>query len=420
MPKGQPVTFRKKALERLSAPEQLDRTLSVTPARGWIALIAILVVATAVGAWSVVGEVATYVEAHGFLLNRGGKVVDAVAIGRGRLSKVAVSVGDEIEKDAVVALITNEEVAARHASALALVEERTRALDSLKAAVASESRIVHANNTRRHKQLDELEATALEMLEVARANFKNHRQLVERRVVARVHLEQSQQEFNEARRALLDLNRDRGTLEADQIRYRNENAARIREMTGQVRAARHEARELEALVAAEKVLAPVSGRVIEIKVTSGAIVQPGAAVASIRTGTTELEVLLYVPPDEGKKVEAGMRALVSPATVRREEFGSIKGTVESISPFPASLEGMVAVLQNQSLARRFSEDGPPYAGRIALLSDPTTASGFAWTSPKAVSQRMTAGTLAMVEIKTRSQPPITLAIPLLKELMGLR
>ena len=131
-------------------------------------------------------------------------------------------------------------------------------------------------------------------------------------------------------------------------------------------------------------------------------------------------MLLYVPPDEGKKVEAGMQALVSPATVRREEFGAIRGTVASLSLFPVSFEGMVAVLQNPSLARSLSSDGPPYAGRIALLSDPTTASGFAWTSPKAANQKPTAGTLASVEIKTRSQPPITLAVPLLKELLGLR
>ena len=115
-----------------------------------------------------------------------------------------------------------------------------------------------------------------------------------------------------------------------------------------------------------------------------------------------------------------MQALVSPSTVRREEFGAIRGTVDSLSSFPISFEGMVAVLQNQSLARTFSEDGPPYAGRIALLPDPATASGFAWTSPKASSQRLTAGTLASVEIKTRSQPPITLAVPLLKELLGIR
>lgn len=410
----------KRSSVRQTTPERLDRMLSVTPARGWIALLAILVVATAVGVWSVVGEVATYVEAHGFLLNRGGKVVDAVATGPGRLRTILVAVGDEVEKDALVALVANEELAARRSGALALVEERTRALDALKAETTAESRVASENTVRRRKQLDELEVTALDMLDIARANLENSRQLFEQRIVSRRRLESAQQEFNGARRVLLDLGRDRDTLEANEIRYRNENAARIREMTGRVEAAQHQAREIEALVAAGRVLAPVSGQVIEIKVASGAAVYSGTAVASIRTGTTELEVLLYVPPAEGKQVEAEMPALVSPAAVRREEFGAIKGKVESLSSFPVSFEGMVAVLQNRELAQSFFTEGPPYAGRIALIPDPTTASGFAWTSPKAASQTLAAGTLASVEIKTRSQPPITLAIPLLKEFLELR
>ena len=392
----------------------------MTSARGWIALLTILVATAAVGVWSVVGEVSTYVEAHGFLLNRGGKVVDAVSAGSGRLSVITVAVGDEIEKDAVVALLANEEIAERHAGALALIEERTQALETLMAAVAKESRIARANNARRRKHLDELEATAHEMLEAARTHFENSRQLFEKRVIAHVSLERSQQQFNQAHRTLLDLSRDRDTLEANEIRREHDNAARIREMTAEVQAAQRQAKQLETLLAAERVLAPASGRVIEIKATTGAIVNPGQAVTSIRTGSAELEVLLYVPPADGKQVEAGMQALVSPATVRREEFGAIRGTVESISSFPVSFEGMVAVLQNPSLARHFSEDGPPYAGRIALLADPKTTSGFAWTSPKASSQRLTAGTLASVELKTRSQPPITLAVPLLKEMLGIR
>ena len=412
------MDLRRKA--RAAVPERLDRMLLVTPARGWIALLALLVAAAAVGIWSVLGEVATYVEARGFLLNRGGKVVEAIATGHGRLSEITVAVGDEIEKDSTVALIVNDELAARHASALALVEERGRALEALKAAITEESGMVGANNTRRRQQLDELETTTRDLLEVARANLENSKQLFEEKVITRRRLQSAEREFNEVRRALLDLNRDRGSLEADEITYRNNNAARIREMTAQVEAARRQASEFEAIATAERVLAPVSGQVTEVKATIGAVLSPGRPVASIRTGTADLELLLYVPPAEGKRVEAGMEALVSPSTVRREEFGSIRGTVEYLSPFPVSLAGIVAVLQNQGLAQSFSKDGPPYAGRIALLSDPTTVSGFAWTSPKAASQRLTAGTLASVEIKTDSQPPITLAIPLLKELLGLR
>ena len=71
------------------------------------------------------------------------------------------------------------------------------------------------------------------------------------------------------------------------------------------------------------------------------------------------------------------------------------------------------------LAQSFVRDGPVYSGRVALVPDPTTASGFAWTSANAAGQTLSAGTLASVEINSRSQPPITLAIPLLEDLTGL-
>ena len=421
MPGEQPLTIRDRAPEHLvSTSDQIDRMLSVTPARGWIALTTILAAVAAVTVWSIVGDVATYVEAHGFLLNRGGRIVDAVATGQGRLSQVTVAVGDDVKEDAVVAVIVNEEITTRHAGAVALVEERKQALEALEAAVAEESAAVHANNARLRSQLEEFEATALDMLELARISHENNQRLFQEGVVSRVELERSQRHFNESREAVLGVRRDRDALETETIRFRNDNAARIREMTGQVEAANRELRQLATLLSADAVRAPVPGQVIEIKATTGAVVGAGQAVLSIRTGTTDLEVLLYVPPEDGPKVAAGMEALVAPVTVRREEFGAIRGKVESLSSFPASFDGMVAVLQNPSLVASFSEDGPPYAGRITLLSDPVTRSGFAWTSPKAVDQMVTAGTLASVEIKTRSQPPISLAIPLLRELLGIR
>ena len=238
------TTFLETARRRRSTPERLDRTLSVTPARGWIALLSIFAAASAVVAWSVVGEVATYVEAHGFLLNRGGKVVDATANGHGWLTEISVAVGDEIEKGAVVASIENEQVSARHASALALVEERTRTFDALKISIAEESRAVRANNARRRGHLDELEATARKTLQSARASLENGRRLFDERVVTRSYLRRAEQEFNDARRALLELSRDRGNLEASEIAYENEKEIRIGEAAAEVEAAKRRASEL--------------------------------------------------------------------------------------------------------------------------------------------------------------------------------
>ena len=50
------LLFRQAALKRLSTPEQLDRALHVTTPKGWVALVALLAMAAAIGVWSVKGK----------------------------------------------------------------------------------------------------------------------------------------------------------------------------------------------------------------------------------------------------------------------------------------------------------------------------------------------------------------------------
>ena len=104
--------FRKAALARLATPEALDRALTVTSAREWLALLTAVVILVAVAGWSILGEVSTFVQAPGILLNRGGRVVDAVATGMGTLQSVT-AVDQVVEKGEVVAETANQELAER-------------------------------------------------------------------------------------------------------------------------------------------------------------------------------------------------------------------------------------------------------------------------------------------------------------------
>ena len=411
--------FRKQALDKLASPEQLDRALSVTSPHGWIALSAILVVFTAVVGWSFLGRVSTYVEGNALLLNRGGSVVDAVSAGQVRLDAFTVAVGDEVVEGEVVAVGLNEEIAERLAGAQALAMELRRALDDERSAVAEESRVVQANDARERQRLDEIEATALVSVETTQAILDDNVRLFGDGVVSRSAMERSREDMNRARRELLAVLRERDALDAAGARRKNADAARIREAEARLEAAERRVRELQVLAQANRIVAPVAGRVTEIKAANGMILTPGQAVLSIRYGNDELEALIYIPPMEGPRVKAGMEVMVSPITVRREEFGAIRGVVESLSQFPVSTEGIVAELQNRDLARMFSENGSPYSGRVSLLRDPATASGFAWTSPRASNETLNSGTLATVEIRTDAQRPITLVVPAVREFLGL-
>ena len=412
------LLFRRAALDRLSTPEQLDRTLHITTSKGWIALVALLTMAAAIVVWSVKGEVSTFVKADGILLSRGGTVVDAVSSGMGTLTRVVPAVGDVVRKGAVIAEVTNQETMELYRSARALVDERTQALEDFKAAGAAEDALIEQNTARQRERLDRLERISRQLVAAAQERLQNHRRLFEERIVTRVALDRSQQALNLAQRELFATLRDRDNLESRELQRRNERNRRIAQLQSLLHAAQRQAKEVEARVDTQRILAPVSGWMTEIKASVGAVLAPSQPVVSIRTGEEALGVLVYIPPADGKRVEAGMEALVTPATVRREEYGSLKGRVESVSSFPVSTEGMIAVLQNAGLVETFSENGPPYSGRIVLKPDPSTASGFAWTSPKAAGQTLSSGTLTGVEVKVESQAPITLVVPLLKKKFG--
>ena len=119
---------------------------------------------------------------------------------------------------------------------------------------------------------------------------------------------------------------------------------------------------------------------IEVKVGAGDVVAPGSALATIarndRSGETI--ALLYVPAGEGRRIQRGMRAELLPDTVEREVHGTIVGRVLSVSPLPATREGMRGSSQRPArrpaAARRRRHRGaggararPLHADRLPLV-----------------------------------------------------
>ncbi len=212
--------------------------------------------------------------------------------------------------------------------------------------------------------------------------------------------------------------RQRDELEAIELSRQAQLRSGLTEAGINLVAAERDVEEIEAVMETWRLRAPISGRVTEVKAQAGAVLQPGQSVLGIGAGEEGLDVLMYVPSAEGKRVETGMPVLISPATVRSAEYGYVTGVVTSLSEFPASVDSMAAVLQNQELAEAFSSDGAPYAGRVGLTPDPAAARGVAWTSAKGAEVNLTAGTLAEIDIEVESQPPIALVVPMIREWLG--
>ena len=416
---GMEQLFRKKALERLETPDHLDRALVVTTARAWLAAGLLTAVALGVLIWSVLGEVAVYVRADGIFLTRDGKVLDAVSEGTGVLAKVHPRVGDFVEEDELIAEIVNKELADRYLAAEATLGERQRVLDERKESAAQENALIGENLVRQRGRLAKLEQNARRSLDTLRERLRNHERLFAEHTVTRLTVERSQDAYDRAQHDLLGILRQADTLEAQELQRRNSLDSSIATAEVALQAARNELTRMKTMVGNNKIYAPAAGRVTEIKGSLGTLLPAGQPVASLETAGEGFAVLVYVPPAEGKRVEAGMRALVSPVSAPRAKYGVMIGEVERISEFPTSIEGMTVVLRNRDLAQSLASKGPPYAGRIVLRRDPETSSGYAWTSPRAEGLTLTSGTLAGVEIQVSSEAPIALVIPLLNKVFDL-
>lgn len=100
--------FRKKALERLASPEQLDQLMPLTQPRGWMALGGVAVLLLLAILWSIVGSVETTVRGRGMLVRLGGVQQVRVPFA-GTVSTIYVGIGDTVEKGEKLAVITPDQ-----------------------------------------------------------------------------------------------------------------------------------------------------------------------------------------------------------------------------------------------------------------------------------------------------------------------
>jgi HlyD family secretion protein len=172
----------------------------------------------------------------------------------------------------------------------------------------------------------------------------------------------------------------------------------------------------ERLLSSNVVRSPAAGTVITLQSAIGDMVTSGSPVLSVASAGTGLDAIIFVPAQVGKLVRPKMPALISPSTVKREEFGSIKGRVQTVSQFPTTKEAMMAVLQNRQLVDYLSAKGPPISVRIRLTEQPDTFSGYRWSSSAGPEQQISPGSLAEARVTVRKQAPISLVVPALRRL----
>jgi HlyD family secretion protein len=414
--------FRKVSLERLSSPEQLDQLMQVTDARGWIILAAFGIVLTTAIAWGFLGRVAHDVPCTGMLVKSGG-VFEVSAQSSGRITDLAVRVGDLVTEGQVVARMSQPELADKLLEAKAVVVELKAQHEEL---VAHGSKDVALQT----QLLAQQRATQTQIISAAERSAKAYRETVELQaklvaeglltrqteLATRHQLDTTEQQIADGQSQLAQL-----AVHEQELRVKREE---------EITASRTKIAAQERVVAVlergiksnAEIVSQHTGRILEITADQGSLVAAGDPIVTLDlTGRTvkELEVVLYVPSSYGKQIQVGMTAYVSPSTVKREEFGLMVGRVTYVSDYPATSRGMLRVLKNDKLLAALVGTDSPYEVHADLLVDEHTVSGYKWSSSHGPPLKIQSGTRAAAYVTVETRRPIELVIPFLREYAGL-
>lgn len=412
--------FRQAALDRLASPEQLDRLVLLTDPKGWIALAALGALVLGTVAWGFVGTIPSNVKGEGILLAEQGRVSDAMAPAAGTLSAIEVAVEAVVTPGQPLARISQTGLAQQLVNLDELIRERQSELERKRAGFARERQLKQRNLDQRRTALTRSLAAAEQRAAYLQTLLEQLEQLAARGISPRQKVQETRTDLAQANKEAGDARSDLLKLDAEDLDTRLRQDRELDEIETRLNDARRQKRELEARQAEQSVvIAPVGGRVIEIKRSVGAVVAMGDPLLAIEAIGGRIEAVVFIPTEDGKKVTGGMAVRVTPDTVKKEEWGSLAGTVGEVSEYPVTRRGMESVLQNPALVEQFSKNGSPYAVRVGLIPDPGNPTGYRWTSGKGPPMAVTTGTTVKAEVTVERRRPIDLVLPAVRKAAGI-
>ncbi len=160
----------------------------------------------------------------------------------------------------------------------------------------------------------------------------------------------------------------------------------------------------------EYVRASHDGIVDDLFVDRGSMVSSGMPVCNLRVedGRSDLQGVLYIPVEKGKRVEPGQTIQLAPNGVDISQSGSLMGTVRSVSQYPVSLQAIQKNLANDHLAQWIvqAQQSAVMEVNFDLVRDETNPSGYLWTSSVGEHKPVTAGSFCTGSIIVERRPPI--------------
>lgn len=413
-----PKLFREKSLLRLNNPEKLDNLFRIVSPLNWLILIGLALLLLMIVAWSIWGRIDTRISGNGILISGGQKIYDAIAEESGRLLTVDVQIGEIVKKGQQLATLKLPLLNLELENKQQLLGTLQKQLNDLQQFIQKDFKLEQEKNAVLQANWASDLRNANLHLEYLKNAIEEREKLVGKAVSRQELADLKSNYFKEIQER--DEIQKKMTDNIIEFKRRTEaNQQRIIELKNRILQAQMELALVQKKIKVHSIIvSPVDGEIINILGKPGEIVQMGNKVMDIEPYAETIDAAVYVPAGMGKVILPGMVAHVVPGTVKKQEYGSILGIVESVASFPSTHSSMMAVLSNEKLVEKFTKDGPQLYVRIDL-KEANTPSHFKWTTSKGPNMIITNGTLCTADIVIKTQPPITLVVPAIKQFLGI-
>lgn len=397
-----------------------DRIAVIPPAMRLLAASTTIVILAAL-VWAVFGSVPTRVDGSGVVLaDRAGNFAIAATSG-GPVINVLVRPGDQVKAGAPVAVIEQRLLSVRIDNASAELKQLQTNFEALKVAHAKQIEASDEGMRRQVNALDEQVSKNTVLRDRLQELVINYRKLREKGMISENQLIAKQEQFDQMSLSLAEAAAKKVLVQLVAETKRDDllEMQRLRQVEIDLKRAEIDRLKAEMEVGTT-ITAPISGVIREVRIGIGDVVTPGSVVATVgqdRDGYFQLVALLK--GDARKRVVAGMEAQVVPDTVKRQEYGSMRGRITRVSSEDVSDEDVDRILHNRQLTKSLFGGQQALLAHIELVPTSDNASGFEWWSGKGPPFKIPAGTVARVDIIVERVRPITLVIPALRKLLSI-
>ncbi|MDZ8109468.1 MAG: NHLP bacteriocin system secretion protein [Nostoc sp. DedQUE12a] len=471
--------FRKESLERLSSPERLDQLMQIVNPLDWLPLVTLGSFIVLGIVWSIWGRIPITVTGKGVLIQPH-QVVALESPISGQLKSVNVKPGQCIQKGHLLATIDpsdlRRQLRSQHSKLRQLQKQEQDSTVLQQQRIATEKAAIASLRASLVKRLQDTQALtpafyekglnaihqqrlslqqrlndAIALVPILKDRLNKRQQLLNAGAIAKDTLLQANLEYKQGLQTVYDIRAQLQQLDVQETeaqqrylgnlsslgelqaqlkdldtrgkRIEQENLETINNKANQIQEVNRAIAQLEQqILDNSQIVSLSSGCVLEVSAFVGQVANPGSPLFSLNTGDTNAPIIVisYFDVKDGKQIQSGMKVQITPDSVKRERFGGIIGQVTSVSALPVTKSGANSVIGNPDLvAKILPNGGGDIEVRAQMMLDPSTFSGYRWSSSQGPELEISAGTTTSLRVQVSEQAPITYILPLLREFTGI-